>query len=455
MRPLLRRLWHLEGTVSRSTYALAGLIACALKYAIDWSIAGMIFHHVWTPLSYWRVIGFPDQSQVTPWMFFTLLVVSLPFLWFGMAMTLLRLRDAGSSAGWAALFFVPVLNVLLFIALTIVPRDDAPRPRDLSGVMESALFAVVATAALATAAIGLATKGLQTYGIGLFVAVPFCVGYLSAFLHRRRHPDAPAQAYVVALLSTLLLGGFLLALAWEGVVCLAMAAPLGIVVAMIGAYCGTVSARRNPSPKSGAPAYMTVAILPLILFAEAAAHRSAPVYRVDSEIIIDAPAETVWKNVVTFSDITGDPEWYFRAGIAYPLRARIAGRGVGATRTCVFTTGSFIEPIEVWDEPRLLRFRVTANPPPMRELSPYGAIEAPHLHGFLVSEHGQFALEPLPGGRTRLVGTTWYQHHLWPAEYWRLWSDAIIHRIHLRVLRHIKGLSEGGRSRSAAVPAAG
>jgi hypothetical protein len=78
----------------------------------------------------------------------------------------------------------------------------------------------------------------------------------------------------------------------------------------------------------------------------------------------------------------------------------------------------------------------------MRELSPYGAIDAPHLHGYLVSQRGQFELQPLSGGRTRLIGTTWYQHHLWPAQYWRLWSDAIIHRIHLRVLRHIKVLSE-------------
>ena len=188
---------------------------------------------------------------------------------------------------------------------------------------------------------------------------------------------------------------------------------------------------------------MMVALLPLILSAEAAMHRVAPTYRVDSEIIIDAPAATVWRNVVTFSEIPDAPEWYFRAGIAYPLRARISGRGPGAIRTCEFTTGPFIEPIEVWNEPRLLRFGVTSNPPPMRELSPYGKIDAPHLHGFLVSQRGQFALEELPGGRTRLTGSTWYQHHLWPAQYWRLWSDAIIHRIHLRVLRHIKTLSEG------------
>jgi len=441
MSSLFRRLWHLEGTVDRATYVIGGIVAFALKYAIDWSIATFVFHRTWTLMSYWRLIGplVAEQERVTVWMFLLLLVVSLPFLWFGMAMTLLRLRDAGNSAGWAALFFVPILNVLLFIALSIVPHSDANGRRDLSGAMESALFATVATAALATIAIGFTTRGLETYGIGLFVAVPFCVGYLSAFLHRRRHPEARVQSYLVALLATLLLGGFLLALAWEGVICLLMAAPLAVFVAMIGAACGSASARVRPSAK---PAYMTVAILPLILMAEAAAHRVAPLYRVDSEIVIDAPAETVWKNVVTFSDIGGQPEWYFRAGIAYPIRARINGQGVGATRTCEFTTGTFVEPIEVWNEPRLLRFGVTANPPPMRELSPYDRVDAPHLHGFLVSQRGQFALESLPDGRTRLTGSTWYQHHLWPEAYWRMWSDAIIHRIHLRVLRHIKVLSE-------------
>ena len=60
----------------------------------------------------------------------------------------------------------------------------------------------------------------------------------------------------------------------------------------------------------------------------------------------------------------------------------------------------------------------------------------------MVSQMGEFRLEALPNGRTRLIGTTWYKHHLWPAPYWAVFSDAIIHRIHLRVLEHIKRLSE-------------
>ena len=78
----------------------------------------------------------------------------------------------------------------------------------------------------------------------------------------------------------------------------------------------------------------------------------------------------------------------------------------------------------------------------MSELTPYTEIHPPHLEGFLVSRQGQFLLTPLAGGRTLLEGTTWYQHNMWPAGYWKMWSDVIIHRIHGRVLKHIKRLAE-------------
>jgi hypothetical protein len=100
-----------------------------------------------------------------------------------------------------------------------------------------------------------------------------------------------------------------------------------------------------------------------------------------------------------------------------------------------------------------LRFTVISNPPPIRELSLY-EINPPHLHGFLESEMGQFELKALAGGRTQLIGTTWYRHGLWPEGYWRIWSDYIIHTIHLRVLTHIKieVESDPGRKFSFAQP---
>jgi hypothetical protein len=64
------------------------------------------------------------------------------------------------------------------------------------------------------------------------------------------------------------------------------------------------------------------------------------------------------------------------------------------------------------------------------------------LDGHLESKRGEFRLERLDGGRTRLTGTTWYKHNMWPATYWRIWSDFLIGRIHRRVLNHVKNLSE-------------
>jgi hypothetical protein len=142
--------------------------------------------------------------------------------------------------------------------------------------------------------------------------------------------------------------------------------------------------------------------------------------------------------VVAFPDLPEPDQWFFRAGLAYPVRARLEG----SVRYCDFSTGSFVEPIEILDAPRLLRFRVTENPAPMEEWSPYSRVLPKHLHGYFISKAGQFRLTALGANRTRLEGTSWYQHGLWPAEYWRWWSDAIIHRIHLRVLNHIRTLSE-------------
>jgi hypothetical protein len=247
-----------------------------------------------------------------------------------------------------------------------------------------------------------------------------------------------------ATLANVVLGVALLVWKYEGMICLLMAAPLAIPLGLLGGWAGhtLISIGRG---KDRTPLTLTLVLVltPGVMTVEKLWNRPVPLLKVVTAIEIAAPAERVWQYVVEFSELTPPHEWIFRAGVAYPISASIQGRGPGAVRRCEFSTGAFVEPIEVWDEPRLLKFSVVSNPEPMKELSPYGRIETPHLHGYMVSREGQFRLIPLPGKRTLLEGTTWYQHHLWPASYWRLWSDAIIHRIHVRVLRHVKALSEG------------
>jgi hypothetical protein len=64
------------------------------------------------------------------------------------------------------------------------------------------------------------------------------------------------------------------------------------------------------------------------------------------------------------------------------------------------------------------------------------------LDSYFLSEKGQFKLKELPNGQTQLLGTTWYHHDVWPSIYWKLWSDYILHKIHTRVLSHIKQKAE-------------
>ena len=89
-----------------------------------------------------------------------------------------------------------------------------------------------------------------------------------------------------------------------------------------------------------------------------------------------------------------------------------------------------------------MAFDVAAQPEPLLELSPYRNVHPPHLDHYLRSTHGEFLLVALPNGGTRLEGRTWYKFDMFPQSYWMLWSDLLIHRIHQRVLTHIKRLSE-------------
>jgi hypothetical protein len=241
-----------------------------------------------------------------------------------------------------------------------------------------------------------------------------------------------------------LLGAVLLLVMIEGVICILMAAPFALALAALGGMLG-YAIQAGYWLHKGTPAMLSIVFLftPAFQGVEHWAKLQPETFEVRTAIEVNAPPEKVWNQVVAFAEIPPPKELLFRAGIAYPIRAEISGHGVGAVRHCIFSTGPFAEPIEVWDEPRLLKFGVTENPAPLDELSPYGNIQPAHLHGYFVSKQGQFLLTALPGGRTRLEGATWYQHTMWPAAYWHLWSDYIIHRIHLRVLEHIRTQAEG------------
>lgn len=454
-------LWTSRGTVGRGQYFAVGAALFAVKHLIDRVVAAGVFGLRWSLFNYW-IVGEGSRLDNVPLgrlkFYATLVAIAVPFIWVGVVLTLRRLRDIGWPLWLVAAFFIPFVNLLFFLLLSTIPSKQVETPSTglpgLRAVLDrvvpqsgvgSAALGVALTAPLAVGMTLMSVSGLGDYGWGLFVGVPFFLGLTSVLVYGYRRPRPLRKCLLVALLSVVLASAALIAVAIEGLICILMAAPLGIALALLGGAMGYIIQRRAEDDLDirafHAFALLLVA-LPALIVVEHGTRDEPALRAVRTSVEIKAAPEVVWQHLVSIAEIPPPKDLIFRTGIACPIRAEINGSGAGAVRQCVFSTGAFVEPIEVWDEPRLLKFGVTAQPPVLDELSPYSHLHPPHLNNYLQSRKGQFLLSSLPNGKTRLEGTTWYQNNFWPEYYWGIWSDYIIHRIHQRVLDHIKDESE-------------
>lgn len=209
----LRKVIRLQGTIGRRTYALCGVLGFALKFGLDSMIAHS-FGKPWRLINYWHLAG----ARFEPNEVAVLLTAALPFVWFGVATTLLRTRDAGVPAWTVVLFFIPIVNLGYFGTLLFLhprpPRSGAVGRADLESrtALESAIVSVVITTAFTLAFAGLTTWLFQSYGLILFVGLPFIVGFMAAMVHGYRAPRSAPQIAAVVFTSLLFAAGGFLAL---------------------------------------------------------------------------------------------------------------------------------------------------------------------------------------------------------------------------------------------------
>ena len=456
-------LWRWDGKVTRRRYAMVGACGLAIKFNLDRVIADYFGFHwnIWNYLDPLEHSGRFLQLSVPEKYFLTiLLITALPFIWVGITMTMKRLRDAGQPLALTLLFFAPVVNLLFFALLCLLPSQLAASESERSDRRAtlpphywpasragSATAAVVATGLLGVVVTWGALRFAGNYGLTLFISLPFVMGYLAVLIHSRTHEVDSNEVVGVVTLALLLTGIGIAAIAVEGVICIVVAAPLAWLVAMFGGLLAMQIHGRADSPQATPSMFVMLLVsLPILFGVEHVAPPPLPRFQVHTTIEIAAPPEVVWKRLIEFPPLPSATEWPFRLGIAYPIEARITGEGL---RECRFSTGSFKEPILAWEAGKHFAFSVSDEPLLMKETSPYGNIHVRHLedHDFQ-PERADFVLVRLPSGGTRLEGTTTYQNKMWPGLYWRLWTDAIIHSIHNRVFYHVKTLAEADAHRN-------
>src|SRR5215813_10527722 len=124
MKLHISNLWRWDGAIGRSEYFCWGVLLFAVKYNLDRLLSSAFTGRSWTPFD-------PEQARLYLWQslsaradgpyYLALLAVSLPFLWAGVVLTMRRLRAVGWRPWWVALFFVPVLKLVFFALLCVMP----------------------------------------------------------------------------------------------------------------------------------------------------------------------------------------------------------------------------------------------------------------------------------------------------------------------------------------------
>jgi hypothetical protein len=259
-----------------------------------------------------------------------------------------------------------------------------------------------------------------------FFIVPLLMGIISAFYWRNL--EWKARQYltwsclntaVAILMSAIFLG--------EGVICLLIISPVVWALIIAGAFIGRAMYRRKNNT-------LNVSVLGILLLIVAGDIFSKHEYEnmVSDTMIINAPVEKVWQYVVEYEPIKSEEKyWLFKAGMPSPVQSTVDGHCAGAGRKCIFSNGyTFDEKMIVYKPNEDLTFDIVKQP------------RDPEIMGHIDILRGQFILKDNGNGTTTLVGNSWYKLYVFPVWYFDIWSESITRNVHLRVMEHIKTLSE-------------
>jgi hypothetical protein len=274
------------------------------------------------------------------------------------------------------------------------------------------------------------------FTVAYLAVVPAAMGYVTArvYLHRTE-PERVSVLRCLFLpwLSVLIAMVFFIMVAWEGTICIVLAAPILLAFSLIG---GLIAWLLWKSYRNRTPGTFSAIALPLVLIL-VESHLPSPyeIRTVNTEIFIHAPSSVVWSNIKSVRAIAPQElpgSWVGRIGFPRPIAATLSHEGVGGVRQASFTGGLvFTETVNRWDREQDLRFSIHANTDsiPTTTLDEHVTIGGT---AFDVLD-GEYRLEQKPDGvLLHLSSRERLSTHLNP--YAALWTDAIMRSIQNEIL---------------------
>ena len=326
----LPKLWiNVRHDVDRKDYLLSGCILMVVMYAGEAALVWILTREFYRPLDFLTPMQSVQLNNVSTSMMTAKFIWTIPFVWIALSMSVRRAVDAGSTAWVGVLVLVPYVNYVIMLLLVAGPSRprETPAPSSLVSPgwsqFKSFLAGTLGGVIFGISMMALSVYIFQAYAAVLFIITPFLVGAVAAFFCRVSGGEV-RRAFFCSFTAILVLYCALVLFAFEGFVCILMAAPLAIVMALLGAGIGTMIARFGPAQRKDLLLLLT---LPLACSMES--HLTSPPLKlVTTSVEIEAPTEVLWRNVVEFPPLAEPQELHFRAGIAYPTRRQ--NRRVGS-----------------------------------------------------------------------------------------------------------------------------
>jgi hypothetical protein len=282
---------------------------------------------------------------------------------------------------------------------------------------------------------------LRVMTIGFIFFMPFALGCIAVYIAEIKHPQRVRTWIWLPWLSLLAaLGGILLTLL-EGVICIAMFLPIGMVLASIGGLVGGLAARFVRSRRAQSLTMACILILPFLTGPwEKQVFYQWESRRVENVIDIQAPPEVVWRNIERVAAIRPDElpsSWAHAIGFPDPIEATLSHEGVGGVRNASFMGNLvFIETVDVWEPGQRLGFTIAADTDkiPPTTLDEHVRIGGPYFEVL----RGEYRLEPVSKDVTRLHLSS--QHRLSTDFNWyaHLWTDAVMSDLQKRILHVVQ-----------------
>ena len=257
------------------------------------------------------------------------------------------------------------------------------RLRTVAGLLAGLPFAIIygLTARMAFAADEFPGY-FSTMSVAFLFLVPLVVGALTVWLA----PAPQRQSWTYALLmplaacalAALVAGAF----AWEALICIVMALPILAIMGSAGGALACLLARTRARAAQSAGNTTIIGALLLVPYLGGLVEQRVPTrpltVTTETQIVIQADAETVWRNITRVPRIQQDERAFSLLfdvlGAPRPLEAMLEAEGAGGLRRGMFEHNLvFDETITGWEPGRRISWAIAvgdraAVPAPWREI---------------------------------------------------------------------------------------